>query len=595
MPTDAWGIDDGWLDADGAWRAASTDTIDQIRESMGDPDQAASLLVNRPGRSVPLAEPSHLVLEDGTDVGEITDLPPDLPLGIHELVGPGRQPPAHLLVSPGRCHLPSARRLWGVALQVPTTRSRQSWGIGDLTDVGSIAHWLAGLGAGLLALSPLHAPTPVAPIASSPYYPSSRRWFSPLLIRPDALPGGSDPEVTALHVQAQQLLDEPVVDRDSAWALQRSALEHIWGRHDADDLADAAAFLTSEGSDLERWARFCALAERYGGSWRAWPDRLRHPRAPAVAREADSLKDRVLFHAWLQLLVRRQLDVAEHIGPRLVHDLAVGADPDGADSWAWQDLLAFDFSIGAPPDQFVPDGQSWGLPPWVPWRLRHEGYQPLAGLLRACVAGGGGLRIDHVMGLTRLFWVPAGGSPADGAYVRFEGRELLDVVAMESARAGAIVIGEDLGTVEPGFREMLTTTGIHSTRLVWFEDEPPGRWPEQGLAMVTTHDLPTLAGIVSGDDAPPEMVAHLEGIVGPIAGRTAEAVALDIHERLAGGHCALVLATMEDLLGVVDRPNRPGTTNDTNWSVAAPTLVEDLPRHRGARAILDALGARSGT
>ena len=189
---------------------------------------------------------------------------------------------------------------------------------------------------------------------------------------------------------------------------------------------------------------------------------------------------------------------------RLVQDLAVGVDPDGADAWVWQDLLADGFSIGAPPDEFEPDGQSWGLPPWIPWRLRDAGYRPLAALLRAAMVAGGGLRIDHVMGLTRLFWVPEGGDPADGAYVRFAGHELLELVALESARAEAIVVGEDLGTVEEGLREELAPPADPVHQVVWFEDEPPERVARRSRSPwsppTTSRPSPAMC---RGTDAPP--------------------------------------------------------------------------------------------
>ena len=592
MTTDAWGVDDGWRDTRGRWQPASPVTIEAIHEAMGDPAPGRAAWVVRPGSDDVLPRPHHLQLEDGTDLGEVGHLPSGLPLGIHALTPIDGGPATSLIVSPGRGHLPPDLRSWGVAVQVPTARSAASWGIGDLADVRTLAGWLADLGGDVLALSPLHAPTPVHPIAASPYYPSSRRWRSPLLIRVDEVPGADRPDVAALGAQARILLNEPVVDRGRCWALQRPALEHIWAARTAADRDRLAAWRIEHGDALEGWARFCALAEQHGPSWRAWPAELRHPGGAAVGRAAARVADRVEFHAWLQLLVDRQLDDARRVGPRLVQDLAVGVDPGGADAWLWQDLLADEFSIGAPPDSFVPEGQSWGLPPWVPWRLRDIGYRPLADLLRASLVAGGGLRIDHVMGLSRLFWVPAGGSPADGAYVRFAGRELLDIVALESARAGAVIVGEDLGTVEPAFRQELRATGILSTRVVWFEAIPPEAWPAEALAMVTTHDLPTLVGMVSGRDSPPEMLANLEHLVGPVSGRPVADVSVEVHRRLGASPAAFALATLEDALAVPERPNRPGTTDDerSNWSVALPALVDDLPDHPGARATVQALG-----
>jgi 4-alpha-glucanotransferase len=587
VTTDAWGIEDGWTDTAGQWQHANPDTVEAIRAAMGEPAGRAVHVV-RPGQALALAGPGRLVLEDGTDLGAVDQVPPDVPPGIHQHLGATA---SWLLVSPGVCHVPAGLRTWGVTMQVPTTRSRASWGIGDLADVRAVATWITGLDGDAVALSPLHAPTPVAPIEPSPYRPSSRRWRNPMLLRVDELASSAPSEIATAGRRARARLAEPVVDRDATWRDQCAALESVWAALGPDVRGQVAAWSTAQGSDLERWARFCALAERHGASWRRWPAELRHPDSPAVERAADGLADRVAFHAWLQHAIHTQLDEARAAGARLVQDLAVGAHPDGADAWAWQDLLADGFSIGAPPDEFESDGQAWGVPPWIPWRLRDAGYLPLAGLLRAAMVAGGGLRIDHVMGLRRLFWVPAGGEPRDGAYVRFAGRELLELVALESSRAGALVIGEDLGTVEAGFREELAATGILSTRVVWFEDEPPERWPEHALGMVTTHDLPTLSGLVGGTDSPPAMRARLERLVGPVAGRSDEDVALDVHARLGAGATALVLATLEDLAGSTERPNRPGTTSDDrpNWSLALPVAVDDLPRHPRATAVLGAL------
>ena len=476
MSTDAWGIDDGWHDVEGAWHTAPADTIEAIRTAMGEPGESPVWVV-RPGAVDPLHSPCRLTLEDGDDAGVITALPGDVPMGIHDLEPLDGGPTTALVVSPGRCHLPDGIREWGVTVQVPTARSSTSWGIGDLADVRAIATWVRARGGHLVALSPLHAPTPVEPIAASPYYPSSRRWRSPLLIRVDEA-GAPDRTIRHHGKEARRLLDDPIVDRDACWTHQRTALEHLWSRLPDDERAAVDAWRRAQGDELTRWATFCALAEVHGHAWQDWPSGLRHPAAPAVARAADELSERVAFHAWLQQLVEAQLgSVQERGGVRVIQDLAVGVDPGGADAWTWQDLLARDFSVGAPPDEFEPDGQSWGLPPWVPWRLRATGYRPLASLLRAAMVAGGGLRIDHVMGLTRLFWVPEGGDPRDGTYVRFAGHELLEIVALESARAGALVVGEDLGTVEGGLREELHQRAILSTKVVWFED---ARRPSSG-------------------------------------------------------------------------------------------------------------------
>lgn len=609
MATDPWGIDDGWTDTTGSWHVAPETTLDAFRSAMGaEPGAPAPsgrpVWVVRPGQDEPLQSRCHLRLEGGDDLGELHRLPHDLPLGIHDLQPLDGGPATNLIVSPRRCHLPADLRTWGVTMQVPTTRSRASWGIGDLVDVASVARWVASEGGGAVGLSPLHAPTPVAPVQPSPYYPSSRRWRNPLLLRIDAVPGATTlPEVTVLAGQARALLDAVHVPRDECWRLQRRALELVWAGHGDPARAELDRWRRDQGPALEAWARYCTLAELHGPGWSTWPSDLRRPDSPAVDSVARSRADRIAFHAWLQLLLQQQLDAAQVPGVRLVQDLAIGVDPDGADAWVLQDLLALGVSVGAPPDDFARDGQSWGLPPFIPWRLRDAGYRPLAQLLRASMAEGGGLRVDHVMGLARLFWVPEGGRPVDGTYVRFAGRELLDVLALESARAGAVVVGEDLGTVEPGFREALRETSVLSTRLVWFEDVPPEHYPHEALAMVTTHDLPTIAGVATGADdaelaaldrpAPDDAAARLRHRLAAVASVPEGAAPLEVvgavHRRLAAGPAALVLLTLEDLCLAERRPNVPGTTDaerPANWSLPLPVLVDDLPTDPTVQAAL---------
>ena len=243
-----------------------------------------------------------------------------------------------------------------------------------------------------------------------------------------------------------------------------------------------------------------ALAERHGGGWRAWPPSYHSPRTGRVARFAREHESPVRLHMWLQWQLDVQLAWAAASGCQLVGDLAVGFDPGGADAWMWQDLLALDAHVGAPPDGFNVEGQDWGLPPFIPWKLRAAHFDPFIKTVRAAMRGVSGLRVDHVMGLYRLFWIPPGGSAKTGAYVHLPSSEMLDLLALESTRAGAFVVGEDLGTVEDEVREDLADRGILSYRLVWFEETEPERYPVQALAAVTTHDLPTLAGAWTGSD-----------------------------------------------------------------------------------------------
>ena len=435
----------------------------------------------------------------------------------------------------------------------------------------------------------MHAPLPLDRVEPSPYFPSSRRWWNPLGLRIEEIPGAAgSPAVAELAEAGRRLDDSVLVERDAVWALKRRALEALWDGRGPDLRFER--WRDEMGDDLESYARFCALAEHHGRGWHSWPEEHRHPRRAGVAAFAAAHADRVTFWAWVQFLLVDQLRRAEEPLPLLI-DLAVGVDPDGAEAWMLQDLLAAGVRIGAPPDEFNRSGQDWGLPPFTPHGLRDAGYGPLARLWAAAMGHGGGLRIDHVMGLFRLFWIPPGGGPADGAYVRYRGDELLAVLAIESVRAGAVVVGEDLGTVEPEVREMLASGGLLSYRLAWFEDRPPEDYPAQALAAVTTHDLPTVAGVWTDEDAAdqraagiepdPEALERLRGRLMGLTGLGPDAdiddVVVAVHERLAAAPSALVGATLEDALALRRRPNLPGTTDERpNWSTTLPLPLSDV-------------------
>jgi 4-alpha-glucanotransferase len=292
-----------------------------------------------------------------------------------------------------------------------------------------------------------------------------------------------------------------------------------------------------------------------------------------------------------------------------VTDLAIGFDGEGADAWAWQDVLARDVTVGAPPDEFALEGQDWGLPPFVPHAVRALGYQPFVETVRAGLRHAGGMRIDHVMGLFRLFWVPGGGAPRDGAYVRYPTDDLLALLALESERAQALVIGEDLGTVAPGVRERLIAERILSTRVLWFEPGSPAGYPGLSLAAVTTHDLPTVRGLWTGSDLEEQvrvgvvpnvpgteaLRARVGDLIGVADETAVDAVALAIHRHLAEAPSVLLAATLEDALGVAERPNLPGTTGArrANWALALPAALEEIETDPRPRTIAEALGRSS--
>ncbi|MHA6759958.1 4-alpha-glucanotransferase [Streptacidiphilus sp. PAMC 29251] len=521
-------------------------------------------------------------------------IPGDLPPGRHTLCARryGGASAAPLLVAPAR--LPGVRqRSWGLLAQLYSVLSQRSWGMGDLGDLADLAQW-AGLthGAGFVQVNPLHAGVPATPGQASdpsPYRPSSRRFADPVHLRIEAVP-----EYAYLAPAAREqlaglaqrgaalrdavLLSDGLIDRDATWALKHQALTvlHQVVRSPGREAA-YHAFLRREGTPLDRYATWCALAEVHGPAWHSWPSGLRDPGSAAVRRAAAELADRVEFHRWLSWLVDDQLASAQSaaVGAGmtvgLIHDLAVGCHPEGADAWALQDCLATGISIGAPPDAFNAHGQDWGLPPWRPDTLADVGYAPYAGMLRGVVRHAGALRIDHVMGLFRLWWVPEGRPPTEGTYVRYDQEAMLGILALEAERAGAVVIGEDLGTVEPGVREQLADRGILGTSVLWFErdyeaDEggaplPPERWREQCLATLTTHDLPSTAARLSGEHV--ELRHRLGLLARPLAEEQAEAES-DVEEWL--GELA-----REGLLSV--SPYGEGPAAD----VADPVVGEVLP------------------
>ena len=354
---------------------------------------------------------------------------------------------------------------------------------------------------------------------------------------------------------------------------------------------DFRRWRAAQGRQLERWSTYCVLAEVHGSSWWTWPDELRHPDAAAVAEAAAAVgEERLRFHAWCQWLLDRQLRAAAaESGVAVLQDLAVGFEAGGFDGWCDQDLLALNCRIGAPPDELGPEGQDWGLPPYVPWKLRAAGFEPFREAVRAVLVHAGGLRIDHVMGLFRQYWMPPGAGPHDGGYVRFPAPELLDIVAIEASRQGAFVIGEDLGTVEPEVASELRGRGILGTTLGWFEDISPEEYEPATVAAMTTHDLPTTAGVITGADAAAihrlgrqfddsRILARLKALA-PDAVTVPDTV-LDAYAALSNAPTPLVLAQLDDAVCNLARPNLPGTVDEwPNWCLPLPVGLEELTTH----------------
>ncbi|MEU4656730.1 4-alpha-glucanotransferase [Streptomyces sp. NPDC023723] len=601
------------------------------------------------------ALPAGTALRVDTEQGELRTGAEGLPPGVHRLtatVPDGRTAHAHLIVAPPRLPAPPARS-YGLLVQLYSLLSRRSWGMGDLGDLGELAAWAGRtLGAGFVQVNPLHAAVPGddgVPTDPSPYRPSSRRFPDPVHLRIEDVPeyAYADERFDELLGRARRLRDGvlggDLIDRDAVWELKRPTLELLRavppgpGRR-----AAYLDYLAAQGQALEDHATWCALAEAHGSDWRRWPAGLRDPRSAETARARTALADRVDFHAWLTWLTETQLTDAQRTAREagmpvgIVHDLAVGVHPVGADAWAQQRYYAAGMSVGAPPDAFNARGQDWGLPPWRPDRLAESGYAPFRDLLRALFRYAGALRIDHVMGLFRLWWVPEGLPPTEGTYVRYDAEAMLAVLVLEASRAGAVVIGEDLGTVEPGVREALRARGVLGTSVLFFERDwegdgrplPADRWRADCLATATTHDLPPTAARLTGEHV--GLRDRLGLLTRPVEEERAEAAAdagewLDLLARLglldgSAGPAAeeagiravyrflrttparMVGVWLPDAVGDRRPQNLPGTWDQyPNWRLpiadaeGRPVTLEDLAAAPRLHALIDAVRAGPGT
>lgn len=587
---------------------------------------------------------------DGRWVGEASFLlPAHLPLGYHRVhlrSGDWKTSTA-LIVTPDWLGLPErlgARRAWGLATQLYSVRSRQSWGVGDLTDLTDLAVWSASRhGADYLLVNPLHAAAPTKPMEPSPYLPTSRRFVNPLYLRVEAIPEFADltkrSRVRRLRSEVQQRAGRvDAIDRDGSWAAKRAALRllHQEPRSAGRELS-YKAFRDREGRALDDFATWCALAEKYGDDWHSWPGALQHPDASGVAAFVEKHSDAVDFHRWLQWQLDEQLAGAQSQAIRagmalgIMHDLAVGVHPNGADAWALQDVMALGVTAGAPPDEFNQLGQDWSQPPWRPDRLDEHEYRPFRALIRAVLRHAGGVRIDHIIGLFRLWWIPRGASPTEGTYVRYDHEAMIGIVALEAHRAGAVVVGEDLGTVEPWVRDYLLLRGLLGTSILWFELDRDGnggplpgeRWREYCLSSVTTHDLPPTAGYLAGDHVrlrdslgllTRPVDEELESDRADLAAWMAELrrvgllddgdeddpeqVVLALYRYLGRTPSRLLGVALTDAVGDRRTQNQPGTTDEyPNWRVpltgpdGRAVMLEDVFTDRRTATLAEAVRA----
>ncbi|MDE1150280.1 MAG: 4-alpha-glucanotransferase [Azospirillaceae bacterium] len=586
------------------------------------------------GRRLPFTAP------DGRRGASVEIVIAGLPAGIHRLSLAGRPEMATtLVVAPSRAFQPPAladRRRFGIGAHLYAVRRDGDQGTGDFTTLAQLGAGAGALGAVTVGINPLHALFGNDRERASPYHPSDRRFLDPIYIDATAL-GDADPAGAAAGLLAQEaaamarLSALRAIDYPAVWALKRQALAAAFAgfqdlaRRQPDHAAvrDLATFRQAGGASLERFARFEVLADTHAGPWSAWPEAARTPDAAVAAPEAD-------FHIWLQWTADRQLAAADRaareggLGLGFYRDLAVGAAPDGAETWGAPGAFALGASIGAPPDLFSAQGQVWNLPPPNPLVQEASAGADFAELLAANMRHAGMIRIDHVMGLRRLFWVPNGASGRDGAYVQAPFELLLARTLLESHRAGVAVVGEDLGTVPEGFRERLADAGMLSYRVLWFEREgervrDPARWPANAAACVSTHDLPTLAGWWTGADIAEKrslglldevaetaartnrqeekrglldqlVGAGLLSEIGPLDGEMDDSVAAAIHAFVAAAPSTLMLAQADDLAGEAEAVNLPGTDRERpNWRRRLIPDVAAMLATERSRAILNAV------
>ncbi|MEB3205842.1 MAG: 4-alpha-glucanotransferase [Vampirovibrionales bacterium] len=583
-------------------------------------------------------------------------LPEGLPLGYHQvsLTVDGVSATTRLIITPSACYLPNALQAdnshsWGISSQLYGLNSHRNWGMGDFRDLAQVIQWSGRMGAGFVGINPLHALFQHNPNQASPYSPSSRFFLNPLYLDIEAIEEFSADEALSQKVQShgfqfqiKALRHMPLVDYESVWSIKKDWLERLFARFVSDhyDVSKNVAktprgqaflnFVQSKGPRLESFALFEALQEwhyredmnRWG--WVCWPKEYHDPKGAAVDAFARGNRERIVFWMYTQWQAEEQMKNAKALAHEhgmtvgIYGDIAVGADRGGSEVWSQQSLYELDMSVGAPPDLLNMQGQNWGLPPLNPHKLRQVAYEPFIKMIQANMAHCGALRIDHVLGLYRMYWVPAFSSAADGVYVRYPFDDILGILALESHRQQCIIIGEDLGTVPQEVQHAMARWGMLGYRVLYFEQEqdsaftkPQNYWLLT-LATLGTHDLATLRGYWLGFDIDQRRQLQLfpsdeaedaqrfdrgkaryfllKALVeeGLISEERLQAVqrneywfddelTIAVYRYLMRTKSKLHAIQLEDILGALEPNNVPGTVYEhPNWRRKLPLWLEDL-------------------
>jgi 4-alpha-glucanotransferase len=551
---------------------------------------------------------------------------------------------------------PERDRTWGPCINLYGLRSDKNWGVGDFTDLRRVTEWTADLGGGFVGINPLHAIPNKRPFGISPYSPVTRLFRNFIYLDVSAVPDVAESS-TALELiesedfqgQLKALRNSVLVDYRKTALLKRNILQLAFDSFDETHLGKASPrgeefrrYIRREGQLLEDFALFTTIQENFGaGSWHRWPEEYRDFRSPEVIAFRNGHDREILFHQYVQWLLDLQhSEVGDTVRQQdmpvgLYQDLAVGSAGDGFDAWIGGDVMAPAMDVGAPPDDFNPGGQNWGFPPLDPEKMRRSGYEVLVRTIRKNMQHAGALRIDHALGMFRLFWIPQGAKPERGAYVHYPTEDILRIIALESVRNKTIVIAEDLGTVGDDVRETLLRYRMLSYKLLYFEKnypdqsfKVPERYSDLALCAVTTHDLPTLYGYWAGRDIeektrldlyPNEELrqrqiqerdsdrVHLlealksQGLLPDdfpsdptTLGMMIPSLCLTIYEYLSLSPCKLLAVSLDDIIGTIDQQNMPGTVDSyPNWLRKTPVTLEKIMSNRSFIA-LSKIFARHG-
>lgn len=577
-------------------------------------------------------------------IGEATfRLPPHTVLGYHTIKATTVEGEfsAEIAVVPdklSRGYLDSERS-WGAMTQMYSVTSRGSWGMGDFADLAAMGKTFGKFGADFLLTNPLHAGEPDVPITPSPYLPVSRRFLNPLYIRPEDIPEFNDldseglAKIKVAFAQATNDLGYPdrekQIDRDRSWKAKREALELIFEVPlSVSREKEYQDFKNKCGESLADFALWCAIYDRYGHG--PWPEEFRNIKSSKIPELRQQLSDGVEFHCWLQWIAREQLHevqaTAKQAGMRIgiMNDLAVGVHRCGADAWSMPDAYVDSMSVGAPPDMYNQLGQDWSQPPLNPRYMQAHHWEPLRSIIRSALSDCGALRIDHLMGLLRLWWIPQGAKPNEGTYVRYNHEATVGILLLEAQRAGAVIIGEDLGTVEDWVRDYMASRGIYGTSVLWFEKNQdnsfryPDQYREMCMAAVNTHDLPPTLGYlrayhlavqdklgilpVSLEEAKRELneditrVAKVLYDLGLVESEepTEWELILGLHRFICMSPAKLTVISLVDAVGDIRMQNQPGTNNEyPNWRIPLadsqghPLKVEELEFYVGVTEICE--------